>query len=135
MPRTGPGIDSQRRRWEQPPARADAPPPEPQPATARRRLPSNVQRPVKTSATTRADNRGKDQESAAAPVRRIVFLSHANPEDNPAAAWYATQLTLLGYEVCCDQKNSHGGESDFWLKVQRTIENDAAKFAYKDGRT
>jgi hypothetical protein len=64
------------------------------------------------------------------PERHLVFISHANPEDNPAAAWFATQLTLLGYDVWCDLKNTHGGESEFWLKVQKTIENDAAKFVY-----
>lgn len=68
--------------------------------------------------------------SAQAPSRRMIFISHANPEDNPAAAWFATQLTLLGYEVWCDIKNTHGGESDFWLKVQKVIENDAARFVF-----
>lgn len=63
-------------------------------------------------------------------ARRLIFISHANPEDNPAAAWFATRLTLLGYEVWCDLKNTHGGESEFWLKVQRTIEARAAKFVY-----
>lgn len=62
--------------------------------------------------------------------RRVVFISHANPEDNAAAAWFATQLTVLGYEVWCDIKNTHGGESGFWQKVQSTIENDAAKFVF-----
>lgn len=64
------------------------------------------------------------------PERRILFISHANPEDNPAASWFATQLTLLGYEVWCDLKSTRGGESDFWLKVQNAIENDAVKFIY-----
>ena len=62
--------------------------------------------------------------------RSIVFISHASPEDNPAAAWFATQLTLLGYEVWCDLKNTHGGESEFWLKIQEIIENQAVKFVY-----
>lgn len=62
--------------------------------------------------------------------RRLLFISHANPEDNAAASWFATQLTLMGYEVWCDLKNTHGGESNFWLKVQQTIENDAAKFIF-----
>ena len=69
-----------------------------------------------------------DPKDAPKPERRLVFISHANPEDNPAAAWFATQLTLLGYDVWCDLKNTHGGESDFWLKVQQKIENDAVKF-------
>lgn len=62
--------------------------------------------------------------------QRLLFISHANPEDNAAASWFATQLTLMGYKVWCDLKNTHGGESDFWLKVQQTIENDTAKFIF-----
>ena len=62
--------------------------------------------------------------------RRLLFISHANPQDNAAASWFATQLTLLGYEVWCDLKNTAAGESSFWLKVQKKIENDAAKFIF-----
>jgi hypothetical protein len=77
-----------------------------------------------------AGRSGNKVTQSGTPARRLVFISHANPEDNPAAAWFATQLTLLGYEVWCDLKNAHGGESDFWLKVQSAIENEAAKFIY-----
>lgn len=49
-----------------------------------------------------------DPKDAPKPERRLVFISHANPEDNPAAAWFATQLTLLGYDVWCDLKNPEG---------------------------
>lgn len=62
--------------------------------------------------------------------RRLLFISHANPQDNAAASWFATQLTLLGYEVWCDLKNTHAGENNFWLKVQKKIENEAAKFIF-----
>lgn len=68
--------------------------------------------------------------NASESERRLLFISHANPEDNAAASWFATQLTLMGYEVWCDLKNTHGGESDFWLKVQEKIENEAAKFIF-----
>lgn len=71
-----------------------------------------------------------DNPAGAVPERRLLFISHANPEDNAAASWFATQLTLMGYEVWCDLKNTHGGESDFWLKVQKKIENDAAKLIF-----
>ena len=74
--------------------------------------------------------RASPQTSAPERVRRIVFISHANPEDNPAAVWFATQLTLLGYEVWCDLNNIHAGESEFWLKVQKIIANQTAKFVY-----
>jgi hypothetical protein len=60
----------------------------------------------------------------------LLFISHANPQDNAAASWFATRLTLLGYEVWCDLKNTHAGESNFWLKVQKKIENEAAKFIF-----
>lgn len=62
--------------------------------------------------------------------RQLLFISHANPEDNAAASWFATQLTLLGYDVWCDVTHTHGGESEFWLKVQKKIENEAAKFVF-----
>jgi TIR domain len=65
-----------------------------------------------------------------AAARRLLFISHANPQDNAAASWFATQLELLGYEVWCDLKNTSAGESDFWLKVQKKIDNDAAKFKF-----
>lgn len=63
-------------------------------------------------------------------MRSLLFISHANPEDNAAASWFATQLTLLGYDVWCDVRNTHAGESGFWLKVQKKIENEAAKFIF-----
>jgi len=75
-------------------------------------------------------NPEKAPQIAAEPARRLLFISHANPQDNAAASWFATQLTLLGYEVWCDLKNTRGGESDFWLKVQKKIENEAAKFIF-----
>lgn len=68
--------------------------------------------------------------SAGEAARSILFISHANPEDNAAASWFATQLTLLGYEVWCDVKNLHVGESGFWLKIQKKIESEAAKFIF-----
>lgn len=71
-----------------------------------------------------------DSQSIPKTDRRLLFISHANPEDNAAASWFATQLTLMGYEVWCDLKNTRGGESDFWLKVQKKIENEAAKFIF-----
>lgn len=70
------------------------------------------------------------QHDAPAPARRLLFISHANPQDNAAAAWFATQLTLLGYDVWCDLKDTAGGESNIWLKVQGKIENEAAKFIF-----
>jgi hypothetical protein len=78
----------------------------------------------------RQDTKEQQPKSAAEPARQLLFISHANPQDNAAASWFATQLTLMGYEVWCDLKNTHGGESEFWLKVQKKIENEAAKFIF-----
>lgn len=78
-----------------------------------------------------ASNVASPRETAAPPAQRgLLFISHANPQDNAAAAWFATQLTLLGYEVWCDLRNTEAGESSFWLKVQEKIENEAAKFIF-----
>lgn len=32
--------------------------------------------------------------------------------------------------LCCEVKNADAGESGLWLKVQKKIENDAAKFIF-----
>jgi len=102
-----------------------------QTVVARTRAPTDKSTRSRIGATGSGDAVGSvDSKEPPRPERRLVFISHANPEDNPAAAWFATQLTLLGYDVWCDLKNTHGGESDFWLKVQKTIENDAVKFVY-----
>jgi hypothetical protein len=85
---------------------------------------------LKTKTTTTID---PPAEPAVEPMpleRRLLFISHANPQDNAGACWFATQLTLLGYEVWCDLKNTDAGESSFWLKVQKKIENEAAKFIF-----
>lgn len=70
------------------------------------------------------------KDGAADGQRGLLFISHANPEDNVAAAWFATQLTLLGYNVWCDVKDAPAGESLFWLKVQNKIEQEAEKFIF-----
>src|SRR5208282_1379420 len=69
-------------------------------ARSPRRKPSA--QPGKT--TSQVANPDQASQPAQIPDRRVVFISHANPEDNPAAAWFATQLTLLGYEIWCDLK-------------------------------
>lgn len=70
--------------------------------------------------------RANPQTSAPERARRIVFISHANSEDNPAAAWFATQLTLMGYEVWCDLKNILAGKSEFWLNMDRWLRISAS---------
>jgi len=55
------------------------------------------------------------------PVRQLVFLSHASPEDNAFARWLATQLAIAGYEVWCDVTNLLGGEA-FWKDIAEAID-------------
>ena len=57
--------------------------------------------------------------------RRLVFISHANPEDNEFASWLGTRLTAAGYEVWADILNLTGGET-FWRDVGDVIRKEAA---------
>ena len=56
--------------------------------------------------------------------RRLVFISHANPEDNDFASWLGTRLAAAGYEVWTDVLNLLGGET-FWRNIGTTIREDA----------
>jgi hypothetical protein len=58
--------------------------------------------------------------------RRWILLSHANPEDNPATIWFATQLANEGYRVWSDVIDLVGGE-DFWGGIEEVIRHRAAK--------
>lgn len=42
--------------------------------------------------------------------RRIVFVSHANPEDNEFVSWLGSQLVNAGYDVWADILSLVGGE-------------------------
>ena len=57
--------------------------------------------------------------------RRVVFISHANPEDNEFASWLGTRLTAAGYEVWTDVLNLVGGET-FWRDIGEVIREEAA---------
>lgn len=63
------------------------------------------------------------------PVRQLVFLSHANPEDNEFARWLSTQLAQQGYRVWSDITKLLGGE-DFWRDIEVAIREGTAKFLY-----
>jgi hypothetical protein len=62
-------------------------------------------------------------------MRDVVFLSHANPEDNEFALWLALQLANEGYRVWCDLTQLLGGE-DFWHDAERAIREHTIKFIY-----
>jgi hypothetical protein len=67
-------------------------------------------------------------------MRDILFISHANPEDNAFAEWLALQLACAGYPVWCDLTRLLGGE-DFWTDIEKAIRTRAVKFLFVLSRT
>jgi TIR domain len=61
--------------------------------------------------------------------RDMIFVSHANPEENEFARWIALQLANEGYPVWCDQTKLLGGET-FWEDIQDAIKNRTVKFVF-----
>jgi len=68
-------------------------------------------------------------ESSDIPQRDMLFLSHANPEDNEFTLWLALQLANEGYPVWCDLTKLLGGER-FWTNIERAIRTRTRKFLY-----
>ena len=66
--------------------------------------------------------------------RDIIFLSHANPEDNQFTKWLATKVAQQGYTVFCDLIDFKGGE-DFWRDAEVAIRTRAAKIVFVLSRT
>lgn len=60
-------------------------------------------------------------------VRDIVFISHANPEDNEFATWLYSRLVRLGYKVWYDVGSLRAGDT-FWDEIEDTIRNRTARF-------
>ncbi len=58
----------------------------------------------------------------------MLFISHANPEDNDFSLWLALKLAQKGYPVWCDLIKLLGGE-DFWRDAEAAI-RDAHKFLF-----
>ena len=63
------------------------------------------------------------------PRREMLFLSHANPEDDLITGWLALQLAREGYAVWSDLTKLLGGEA-FWDDIQAAIEYRTVKFLY-----
>src|SRR3990172_3674084 len=62
-------------------------------------------------------------------MHNMLFLSHANPEDNEFTRWLALQLAREGYPVWCDLTKLLGGE-DFWSDIEKAIRERTVKFLY-----
>ena len=58
--------------------------------------------------------------------RKLVFISHANPEDNQFVLWLASRLTSLGYLVWSDVTELFGAEK-FWRDIEDAIRTHSAK--------
>jgi hypothetical protein len=69
------------------------------------------------------------QRAEGKPIRRLLFLSHATPDDSPFAKWLATQLAVAGYEVWCDVTQLLGGER-FWRDIAEAIDAYAFRFLF-----
>ena len=61
--------------------------------------------------------------------RNVLFVSHANPEDNQFSLWLSLQLVKEGYAVWCDQIRLLGGE-DFWSDIEDVLRTRAVKLIY-----
>ena len=61
--------------------------------------------------------------------RNLLFISHANPEDNHFSQWLSLQLAKEGYRVWCDLTRLLGGE-DFWADIEDAIRSEAGKLVY-----
>lgn len=67
-------------------------------------------------------------------MRDMLFVSHANPEDNSFALWLSLSLAREGYPVWCDLTRLLGGEA-FWGDIERAIRERTVKFLYVLSRT
>src|SRR6266481_650888 len=57
----------------------------------------------------------------------MIFISHANPEDNEFAKWLAVRLAGAGFEVWSDVTKLIGGEK-FWTEIEKAIKEHSHKF-------
>jgi len=60
------------------------------------------------------------------PARSVIFISHANPQDNVFTLWLSQQLSLLGFDVWSDLNNLKAGDK-FWEDIEATIRLQSAK--------
>src|SRR3954468_23737334 len=67
-------------------------------------------------------------------MKDMLFISHANPEDNEFARWIALKLAAHGYPVWCDLTKLLGGEV-FWDDIEDAIRQRTVKFLYVLSRT
>lgn len=62
-------------------------------------------------------------------MRDLIFISHANPEDNEFSRWLTLRLASLDYPAWCDVTELLGGER-FWDNIEEIIRNRSVKFLF-----
>src|SRR5580698_5842929 len=62
-------------------------------------------------------------------ARSAVFISHANPEDNPFALWLGAKLAALGYDVWADVMRLRPGD-DWELKLENALRHRSIKVLF-----
>jgi hypothetical protein len=67
-------------------------------------------------------------------MRNLIFISHANPEDNEFTQWLGLQLTREGYKIWSDITKLIGGEL-FWANIEEAIREYTIKFLFVLSRT
>src|SRR5690606_32658945 len=67
-------------------------------------------------------------------MRDMLFVGHANPEDNEIARWLALRLATEGYPVWCDLTKLLGGEA-FWSDIESAIRERTSKYLLVLSRT
>ncbi len=59
--------------------------------------------------------------------KKLIFISHANPNDNDFTAWLSARLASDGYEVWSDLTHLVGGEV-FWKDIDESLRQYTIKF-------
>lgn len=67
-----------------------------------------------------------DKTAFQVETRNVVFITHANPEDNPFAIWLGAKLASAGYEVWADVLSLRGGQ-DWQRLLEDAIRHRACK--------
>jgi len=66
---------------------------------------------------------------ACQPTRSVVFISHANPEDNEFTIWLGAKLAAAGYDVWADVLRLRGGH-DWQRRLECAIRERACKVLF-----
>src|SRR5438128_129985 len=61
-------------------------------------------------------------------IRDTIFIGHATHEDDEKTLWLYYKLKNEGYKVECDLSYLLGGESDYWDRLQKVLENETCKY-------